>query len=236
MKLNKTRKPAIWRFVAIALTTSALWPLTAEAQPYVAAPARRQFITISYNWLYTLPLHFADHPLEDLVGTRVVETDPPYDYRTSDGSTLIRVLEFKRPGQGVGVTVYPLGLRVGPTLGLRGYIENIPDIRVVFDGPGPLDTYTLTNALAYDVGAGLYVADRAPGWGLGAYAFIVGGVGKITSDLGNGNRYFGEGGGGVQSGPIGFEISAKFAWNYLSEPVEHRFFTVPINMRATVSF
>ena len=37
--------------------------------------------------------------------------------------------------------------------------------------------------------------------------------------------------GGVQSGPIGFEISAKFAWNYLSEPVEHRFFTVPINMR-----
>ena len=51
-------------------------------------------------------------------------------------STLIRVLEFKRPGQGVGVTVYPLGLRVGPTLGLRGYIENVPDIRVVFDG-GP---------------------------------------------------------------------------------------------------
>jgi hypothetical protein len=40
----------------------------------------------------------------------------------------------------------------------------------------------------------------------------------------------------VQSGPIGFELSVKFAWNRLSEPVEHRFFTVPINMRATVSF
>ena len=98
--------------------------------------ARRQFITISYNWLYTLPLHFADHPLEDLVGTRVVETDPPTTIeRATDEFTFIRVLEFKRPGQGVGVTVYPLGLRVGPTLGLRGYIENVPDIRVVFDGP-----------------------------------------------------------------------------------------------------
>ena len=83
---------------------------------------------------------------------------------------------------------------------------------------------------------GLYVADRAPGWGLGSYAFILGGVGRITSDLGGGRRYFAEGGGGVQTGPIGFEISAKFGWNRLSEPVEHRFLTVPINMRATVSF
>jgi hypothetical protein len=233
--LKKRRALTAWRILAILLAATTFFPLASEAQPYVAAPARRQFITISYNWLYTLPLHFAEHPLEDLVGTDVGTADPPYDYRASDG-TLIRVLEFKRPGQGVGVTVYPLGLRVGPTLGLRGYIENVPDIRVVFDGPGPLDSYILTNALAYDVGAGLYVADRAPGWSLGSYAFIVGGVGKITSDLGNGNRYFGEGGGGIQSGPIGFEISAKFAWNYLSEPVEHRFFTVPINMRATVSF
>ena len=49
-------------------------------------------------------------------------------------------------------------------------------------------------------------------------------------------RYFAEGGGGIQTGPIGFEISAKFGWNRLSEPVEHRFLTVPVNMRATVSF
>ena len=77
-------------------------------------------------------------------------------------------------------------MSVGPTLGVRGSIENLPDIRIVFDGPGTLDSYALTNALAYDVGAGLYVADRAPGWGLGSYAFIVGGVGRITSDLGDG--------------------------------------------------
>ena len=162
--------------------------------------------------------------------------EEPYDYRTRDGNTLIDVLEFKRPGQGVGATVYPLGLSAGPTLGIRGTIENLPDIRVVFDGPGSLDSYTLTNALAYDLGVGLYVADRSAGWGLGGYAFALGGIGKITSDLGDGRRYFAEGGGGLQTGPIGFEISAKFGWNRLNNPVEHYFLTVPINMRATVSF
>jgi len=222
--------------VMIAVTVSSLWPLSAEAQTYAAPSARRQFVSISYDWLYTWPLHFADHPLADLVGSEVGGADLPYDYQTRDGSTLIDVLEFKRRGHGVGVTVYPFGMSVGPTLGVRGSIENLPDIRVVFDGPGTLDSYTLTNALAYDVGAGLYVADRAPGWGLGGYAFFLGGVGRITSDLGSGSRYFAEGGGGVQSGPIGFEISAKFGWNRLSEPVEHHFLTVPITMRATVSF
>ena len=166
----------------------------------------------------------------------VGEAEEPYDYRTRDGSTLIDVLEFKRPGQGVGVTVYPLGLSVGPTLGLRGTIENIPDVRMRFDGPGALDTYTLTNGLAYDIGAGVYVADRSPGWGLGSYAFFIGGIGRITSDLGDGRRLFAEGGGGMQTGPIGFEISLKFGWNTLNEPVEHKFLTVPLNMRATVSF
>jgi hypothetical protein len=211
-------------------------PSNADAQTAYGAPVRRQFVTFSYDWLYTWPLHFDDHPLEDLVGMEIDEADPPYDYRTSDGSTLIDVLEFKKRGRGVGVTVFPLGMSVGATLGLRGSIENLPDIRLVIEGPGPIDSYNFTSALAYDVGAGLYVADRAPGWQLGSYAFIIGGVGRITSDLGGGSRYFAEGGGGVQSGPIGFELSVKFGWNRLSEPVEHRFLTVPINMRATVSF
>jgi hypothetical protein len=215
---------------------AALWSQAAAAQSYTPPQAHRQFVSISYNWLYTWPLHFADHPLADLVGAEVGRAEPPYDYQTRDGSTLIDVLEFKRRGQGVGLTVYPFGMSVGPTLGVRGSIENLPDIRIAFDGPGTLDSYTLTSALAYDAGVGIYVADRAPGWGLGSYAFLIGGVGRITSDLGDGSRYFAEGGGGVQSGPIGFEISAKFGWNRLSEPVEHRFLTVPINMRATVSF
>jgi hypothetical protein len=40
----------------------------------------------------------------------------------------------------------------------------------------------------------------------------------------------------LRSGPIGIDLSVKFAWNNLSEPVEHRFMTVPITIRGTVSF
>jgi hypothetical protein len=224
------------RTLAIAAALLACWPQAAAAQTYTPAHARRQFITISYNWLYTWPLHFGEHPVEDLVGRPVATTDNPNEYRSRDGRTLVNVLEFTRPAQGVGVTVYPLGLRAGPTLGIRGTVETMPDIRIAFDGPSLVDAYALTSATAYDIGVGLYVADRAPGWGLGSYAFAIGGIGRISSDLGDGSRYFGEGGGGLQTGPIGFEISAKFAWNRMTEPVEHRFLTVPINMRATVSF
>ena len=42
-----------------------------------------------------------------------------------------------------------------------GAIETLPDMRFAFDGPGALDSYAFTDALAYDVGAGLYVADIA---------------------------------------------------------------------------
>jgi hypothetical protein len=225
-----------WRILTLAMVVTTLGPVAAEAQTYTPPQAGRQFISVAYNWLYTWPQRLADHPLEDLLGTPVDEAEPPHDYRARDGSTVIDLLEFNRRGQGASVTVYPIGMSVGPTLGVRGSVENLPDIRFAFDGPGALDSYALTNALAYDVGAGLYVADRAPGWGLGAYAFMLGGVGKITSDLGPGKRYFAEGGGGIQSGPLGFEISVKFGWNRLSEPVEHNFYTLPINLRATVSF
>ena len=226
------------RRLAIGAAAAALViPVDADAQTYQPARAQRQWITVSYDWLHNWPLHFDNYPLEDLVGQEVDEGDPPYDYRSRDGSTLVDVLQFKRRGHSVGVTIYPLGMSVGATLGLRGSIENLPDMRLAFAGPGrPFDSYTFTNGLAYDIGAGVYVADRAPGWGLGSYAFLLGGVGRITSDLGGGSRYFAEGGGGVQSGPVGFELSVKFGWNKLSEPVVHRFLSLPINMRATVSF
>ena len=221
----------------VIATMCVLSSVDAHAQHAYQPPAvRRQFVTFTYDWTYAFPLHFDKFPLEDLVGTAVDETDPPYDYRTEDGSTQIDVLKYGRRGNGVGVTVYPFGMSVGNTLGLRGSIQSLPEVRVRFDGPGALDSYVLTDAIAYDVGAGLFVSDRAPGWGLGSYAFLAGGIGRITSELGGGGRYFAEGGGGLQSGPIGFELSVKFGWNHLSEPVDHHFLTVPINMRATVSF
>lgn len=208
----------------------------AEAQTYQPPQARKQFVTFAYDWTYAFPLHFDKFPLEDLVGMEVDEADPPYDYRTEDGSTSIDVLEYARRGNGVGVTIYPFGMSVGATLGLRGSVQTLPKVRVRFDGPGELDAYELSDAIAYDIGAGVFVSDRSPGWGLGSYAFLLGGIGRLTSELGGGGRYFAEGGGGLQSGPFGFELSVKFGWNHLREPVDHHFLTVPINMRATVSF
>ena len=214
-----------------------LLPSFAPAQTYTVPQPRRQFVTISYDWLYTHPLHFGDHPLGDLVGSPVATAQlQAHDYETHDGATRIDVEEFRRRGNGFGVTVYPFGLRSGATLGLRGSVEKLPTISVSIDGPGSLDHYALRNARAFDASAGLFVADRSAGWGLGSHAFIAGGLGAIRSDLSDGSRYFAEAGGGVSSGPLGVQLSVKFAWNRLPEPVEHHFWTVPVTIRGTVSF
>ena len=214
-----------------------LVPGLAQAQTYQVQQPRRQFVSISLDWLYTQPLHFAEHPLEDLLGTEVASAQlQDYDYETRDGSTRITVQEFKRRSQGAGVTVFPLGLRTGTTLAIRGSVEGLPDIRMTFEGAAPFSSYTLTNARGYDVGGGIYVADRSGGWGLSSRAFVLAGIGRIRSDQGDGRRYFAEGGGGITSGPLGVELSVKFAWNKLHDPVEHQFFTVPISIRGTVSF
>lgn len=214
-----------------------LLPSFAPAQTYTPPQPRRQFVTVSYDWLYTHPLHFADHPLGDLVGSPVATAQlQVYEYETRDGATRIDVEEFRRRGNGFGITLYPFGLRSGATLGLRGSVEKLPTISLTIDGPGSLDSYALRNARAFDASAGLFVADRSAGWGLGSHAFIAGGIGTIRSDLSDGSRYFAEAGGGISSGPLGVELSVKFAWNRLPEPVEHRFLTVPVAIRGTVSF
>ena len=224
--------------VLIVVACAALFaPAPAAAQPYTDAKPRRQFITISIDWLNTKPLHFLEHPLQDLVGTEVAASQfRDYDYETRDGQTRIDVLEFSRRGRGAGITIYPFGISVGAALGVRGSIETLPDIRVNFDGPGTLDNYTLADGRAYDLGAGLFVADRSAGWGLGSRAFVVAGGGRIRSSLGDGTRVFAEGGGGLSSGPFGVELSVKFALNRLEEPVAHRFFTIPVTLRGTLSF
>jgi hypothetical protein len=202
-----------------------------------SAPRTRHFVTVSYDWHYTQPLHFGEHPLGDLLGTDVAAVPfEAYEYRTRDEATLIDVVKFSRRQHGASVTLYPLGMHTGTTLALRGSIEPLPEIELLFVGPAPFGSYTLRNARALDASAGVYVADRAPGWGLGSHAFVLGGLGRITSDLGDGRRYFAEGGGGVSVGPIGVDLSVKFAWNRLAEPLEHRFLTVPITIRGTVTF
>ena len=219
------------------LFCSVLFAVPASAQPYDAERPRRHFVTVSTEWLFTEPLHFAEHPLADLAGGPVASAQAEaFDYRTRDGATTIDVLEFSRRQRGVAVSVYPLGMSRGPALVLRGSYEQLPRIRIAFDGPAPVSRYELTGAQAYDAAAGLVVADRAPGWGLGSHAFVVGGLGRIRSDLGEGRRIFAEAGGGLGAGPLGVELGVRFALNRLSEPVEHRFLTIPVTVRGSLTF
>lgn len=218
----------------IALAASAA---PVSAQTYAVQKARRHFITVSYDALFTQALHFAEHPLEDLAGTGVAAAQfEAYDYRTRDGAVLIDVVEFRKRGRGAGVTLYPLGLSVGAALAIRGTVEDLPVLRIDFDGPGAPPDYALSGARAYDISAAIYVADRSAGWGLGSHAFVGGGVGRIRSDTRDGERVFGEAGGGLSSGPLGVELSVKFAMNRFTDPVDHRFLTVPVILRGTLTF
>jgi hypothetical protein len=225
------------RALIVSIVVAFFCATSAFAQTYSVRKPRRHFVTISTDWLNTQPLHFLEHPLEDLVGRDVASAQfEDYEYRTRDEAIQIDVLEFKRRGRGKSLTVYPFGLSVGPTLALRASTEDLPTIRVAFSGTGAPPNYSLTGGRAYDFGAAVYVADRSPGWGLGSHAFVGGGAGRITSELSNGDRYFAEGGGGLSSGPLGVELSVKMAWNHFDEPVDHHFLTIPVTLRGTISF
>jgi hypothetical protein len=223
-------------------TMTLTWLMSTAAPPpqtyhYRAPQARRHFISVSYDWQYTHPMGFRTHPLEDLLGRPVDEVHlETFNYRTADGQTLIRVPQFDKQGQGVGVTLYPFGASQGATLAIRGSIEQLPAIRVTFEGPSPVASYTLTNGRSFDIGVGVDMSDRAPGWGIGSHAFVLGGIGRTHADELDGSRYFGEAGGGVTSGPIGVDFSVKFAVNRFSEPVSHRFLTIPVSVRGTLTF
>lgn len=221
----------------LALILLSLASVPASAQTYTPSTPRRQFVTVSLDWMHTEPLHFASHPLEDLLGREVASAQrETYDYETRDEQIQIEVGEFRKRNRGLSVAVYPLGLSSGVTLGIRGSIENMPRIRLEFAGEGAPPPYDLSDARAYDVGAGLYVADRSAGWGLGSQAFVIGGVGRIRGGNRDGSRLFAEGGGGLIVGPLGVQLAVKFAWNTIDDPVDHKFLTIPVTLRGTLSF
>ena len=225
-------------------TATALWvvaTLTAPAarpQPYEPARPRRHFISFTYERQYIQPYSFRQHPLEDLLGQPVDEAPlEGIQYRTRDQSTTATVREYGKRADAIGVTLYPLGSSVGATLALRGSISSMPDIRVDFAGPAaPAATYELTDARAYEIGAGVEMSDRAPGWGIGAHAFVIGGIGRVEAQERDGRRYFVEGGGGVVSGPLGVDIAFKYTVNRFSLPVPHSLHMIPISVRGTLSF
>ena len=209
----------------------------AQARPYQAAKARRHFVSLTYEWQYIQPFGFRKHPLEDLFQQPVDEVHlENFQYRTRDQLTEITVNEFGKRANAIGLTLYPFGSSVGPTLAINGNISSVPDILVSFRGPAPLPAYNLTNGRAFDVGAGIDMSDRAPGWGLGAHAFILAGIGHLHTDQLDGRRYFAEGGGGVTSGPIGFDISFKYVVNSFATPVSHSVHMIPISVRGTLTF
>jgi hypothetical protein len=208
-----------------------------SVQAQNAPQPRRQFVTVSLDNFHTEPLHFGSWPVEQLVGREVAEAQrQSYEYRSRDERTTIDVLEYKRRGRGVGLTVYPFGMSTGATLAVRISRENLPVIRLAMAGPSDVRSYALTGARAYDGSVGVYVSDRSPGWGLGSHAFVAAGAGVVRSELSDGQRIFAEGGGGLNVGPIGVQLAVKFALNRLSDPVEHRFLTVPVALRLGVSF
>jgi hypothetical protein len=209
----------------------------AQSSTYHPAKARRHFVSISYDWQYTHPLGFGTHPVADLLGRPVREVHlETFNYQTDDGATKVHVLNFGNRGNGIGVTLYPFGSSQGTTLAIRGSIEQLPSIHLAFDGPAPSPSYLLTGGRAYDVGVGVDMSDRSPGWGLGSHAFVLGGIGRAHTDQTDGSRYFAEGGGGLSVGPVGVDFSVKIATNRWTVPVPHRFLTIPVSVRGTLTF
>lgn len=227
-----TRTTALCGIFLLVLCPGAHAQIAPSAQPH------RQFVTISIDRPHTFNFHFRQHPLEDLTGRALepVLDSATVDYRSADGRTTIDVLEFNRRGRGASVMVYPFGSRTGTTLAIRGSYETLPVTRLTITEAGSTSSYNLRDGRAFDVGLGFLVSDRPPGWGLGTHSFALAGIGRIRGERGDGDRLFGEAGGGISFGPIGIQFSVKLAYNKLSDPRAHTFFTVPMTLRGTLSF
>lgn len=78
----------LYRALFVALSTISLTsPASAFAQPYSDAKPRRQSVSITLEWLNNQPLHFLEHPLQDLVGTDAAAAQfKAYDYETRTAS------------------------------------------------------------------------------------------------------------------------------------------------------
>lgn len=226
-------------FLGAALLSAFATDAAAQSARQFKPKARKQWFAVSTDWLNMMPLHLKEAPFEQLVGRELGTSqrkDWDYESREDGGLTQVDVLEYKRRSRGFGVSVYPFGSSVGPALMVKGSMENLPSFRARFEGPSNVQSYELVDAKAWDIGAGAIVADRSPGWGLGSHAYVIGGVGRLDSGYGSGSRVFGEGGGGLSVGPVGVEISMKFAYNKLTSPIDHSFYTVPVTVRATFGF
>ncbi|MEX2270579.1 MAG: hypothetical protein WD690_03870 [Vicinamibacterales bacterium] len=225
--------------VGAALLLASTAEVSAQSFRQFKPKVRKQWFALSTDWSNMMPLHLKESPFEQLAGRELGTSqrkDWDYESRGDGGLTQVDVLEYQRRARGFGLAVYPFGSATGPALMLKGSVQTLPTFRARFDGPSNVDSYELVNAKAYDAGVGIIVADRSPGWGLGSHAFVIGGIGRLDSGHGRGSRVFAEGGGGLSVGPVGVEISMKFAYNKLKAPIDHGFYSVPVTLRATIGF
>jgi hypothetical protein len=123
------------------------------------------------------------------------------------------------------------------TLVLHLKLETLPRIQFVMNHPDGQQSYLLEDGEARDFGLGFISCRRNPGWtGLGGCAFIIAGTGWLEGSLGDGRRYFAEGGGRVNFGPLGAELFFRIAQHRLSSPEPHNLLTVPLGLRASLTF
>ena len=183
---------------------------------------------VSYDWLYTQPLHFAEHPVEDLVGQRggggAVRGLRLPDPRRHDPHRRARVQAARPRGRRHGVSVRPERRRdAGAPRQRRGSAGHPHRLR---RRRRAADVRADRRAGVRRVGArSSWPIDR-PAGASEAMPSSAGASAGSRATRTDGDRIFAEGGGGLNSGPIGVELSIKFAWNHLDRagrsPLHHR--------------
>lgn len=224
-----------WAFLpALALFVAFFFAETVSAQS--TAEPRKQYVTAYIDFSHTKPMRFKHYPLEQLTGEEMGWDWDKGGYHSPDDSVRINGVRFSNDTKGAGIVVYPFGSGTGASLAIKGGVETLPVIKFDIVSTAGTEPYLLTDAKSYDAAMGIRVSDRDTGWGLGSNAFILVGTGKIYEPRGKGDRKFIEAGGGVNTGPIGFDVFVKISRNRLHTPRTHYFFSVPLGLRATVSF
>lgn len=214
-------------------------PNVLAQMPQSTNKPRKQFITFYIQRSQISPLHFKELTLDKLAGTELpfnYESGPDR-YRSEDGSITVTGTRFSGNTKGVGVMLYPFGVSNNTTLVVKAGYETLPDIRFRLNFPDKQESYELINGRSRDFGLGVTSGGRNQGWwGMGARSFLIIGKGWITEQHGNGSRYFVEAGGGISFGVIGVDIVFGVNENRILKPRPYKFYTVPMGLRATLSF
>ena len=204
-------------------TVSAMWLVASLAAPAAAAGdrptrRRRRGATSSASRSRSSSSSrtaFDDHPLADLLGAAGRRSPPAVvpvpDARSADARQRARVRQARDRHRRDRLSVRLE--RRGRRSPIRGSIESVPTIRARVHRAGAGADLRADQRPRHRLGVGLDMSDRSPGWGLGATRSSSAVSAGSQTDQMDGTRYFGEGGGGIMSGPFGVDLSVKFTVN-----------------------